>query len=331
MKKIIFPLTLVMIITSCEEVFISKDLSDDNIASFNFLWKELNEKYSFFEYKHINWDSIYAVYRPRINDNLTREELFTVMAEMLNTLRDGHVNLRSEFNISKYEQWFLNYPENFNRELILYHYLGNDYQITGPLLHKEINGVGYVRYGSFQSAVSDNDLDFVLNSYKNSKGIIIDIRGNEGGNPANGFKIIQRIIKDKRLVYRHAFKSGPDHKDFEPFNDVYLEPSTGSISYNKKVVVLTNRLVYSAANYFSAICKVYGIPLVGDHTGGGGGVPAGSELPNGFHVNYSSSICLMPDGYNIEGGIPVDVKVDMLDVDEINHRDTIIETAITLF
>jgi len=322
---------LIIIFSSCEEVFIDADPKNDPLVNFDFLWSEVDQKYSFFDFKKVDWDSVYNVYRPQVNSSTTREELFNVMANMLNTLRDGHVNLRSDFNISKYENWFLDYPANFEREMILYYYLGSDYKITGPLLHKEIEGVGYVRYGSFQSIIGEDALDYVFTTYKNSKGIIIDIRGNEGGDPANGFKILERIIKDRKIIYRHAFKNGPAHNDFESFNDVYLEPDMEKIRYDKKVVVLTNRLVYSAANYFSAICRVYGIMLIGDQTGGGGGAPAGSELPNGFHVNYSSSVCLLPDGYNIEDGIPPDIKVDMTDEDKLNHIDTIIETAIDQF
>ncbi len=322
---------LIIIFSSCEEVFIDADPKNDPMVNFDFLWSELDQKYSFFDFKKIDWDSVYNVYRPQVNSSTPREELFNVMANMINTLRDGHVNLRSEFNISKYENWFLDYPANFEREMILYYYLGNDYKITGPLLHKEIEGVGYVRYGSFQSIIDEDDLDYVFTTYKNSKGIIIDIRGNEGGDPANGFKILERIVKDRKIIYRHSFKNGPGHNDFESFKDVYLEPDMEKIRYDKKVVVLTNRLVYSAANYFSAICRVYGITLIGDQTGGGGGAPAGSELPNGFHVNYSSSICLLPDGSNIEDGIPPDIKVDITDEDKLNHIDTIIQTAIDQF
>ena len=320
-----------IVFTACEEVFIESDPKDDPVTNFEFLWSELNAKYSFFDFKKIDWDSIYNVYRPQVSSTTSREELFTIMATMLNTLRDGHVNLRSEFNISKYENWFLDYPPNFEREVILYYYLGEDYQITGPLLHKEIDGVGYVRYGSFQSPIGEDHLDYVYTTYKNAKGIIIDIRGNEGGDPANGFRILERIVKERKMIYRHAFKSGPGRDEFEPFKDIYLEPAMDKIRYDKKVVVLTNRLVYSAANYFSSMCKVYGITLIGDQTGGGGGAPAGSELPNGFHVNYSSSICLLPDGYNIEDGIPPDIRVNISDEDRADHIDTILETALSQF
>ena len=195
-----------IVFTACEEVFIESDPKDDPVTNFEFLWSELNAKYSFFDFKKIDWDSIYNVYRPQVSSTTSREELFTIMATMLNTLRDGHVNLRSEFNISKYENWFLDYPPNFEREVILYYYLGEDYQITGPLLHKEIDGVGYVRYGSFQSPIGEDHLDYVYTTYKNAKGIIIDIRGNEGGDPANGFRILERIVKERKMIYRHAFK-----------------------------------------------------------------------------------------------------------------------------
>ena len=142
-------LFLIMIFFSCEEVFIDADPKNDPLVNFDFLWSELDQKYSFFDFKKIDWDSVYNVYRPQVNSSTPREELFNVMANMMNTLRDGHVNLRSEFNISKYENWFLDYPANFERELILYYYLGNDYKITGPLLHKEIRGLdmyGMVRF-----------------------------------------------------------------------------------------------------------------------------------------------------------------------------------------
>jgi C-terminal processing protease CtpA/Prc len=261
---------------------------------------------------------------------MSRQELFDVMAAMLNTLQDGHVNLRSEFNISRYENWFLDYPANVDRELLIRNYWG-DYHITGPLINTFIKDVGYIYYGSFVRPISPKDLDYVFDRFKNTKGLIIDIRSNEGGNPANGFAILERIIRERTLLYLHAFKSGPGRNEFEPFRDVYLEPASDKVRYAGKVVVLTNRRCYSAANYFAAMCRSAGIPLIGDQTGGGGGVPAGSELPNGFSVNYSSSVCLLPSGYNIESGIPPDVPVLMQQADGNAGIDTIIERALREF
>lgn len=319
------------LLTSCEEVFIPGDPTNDPITNFDILWHELDRKYSFFELKKIDWDSVYNVYRPMVTNDMSRYELFDVMADMLNTLRDGHVNLRSEFNISKYEDWFLDYPANADPELVMHSYLGEAYEITGPFLHTEIGGVGYVIYRSFRSMITHDDLDYIFGKYDNSRGIIFDIRSNEGGTPANGFRLISRLIDRRTLLYRHAFKNGPAHDAFEPLREIYIEPDQEHKHYANKFVVLTNRRVYSAGNYFAAMCKVVGIPLIGDHTGGGGGVPAGSELPNGFHVNYSSSICFLPNGYNIEAGIPPDIRVDLLPEDQAQGIDTIIERALQEF
>ncbi|MBD0260467.1 MAG: S41 family peptidase [Cytophagales bacterium] len=330
MKRISLYLLLLFFFAGCEEAFLAKDPAPDPVTSFDVLWRELDAKYALFAHKRVDWDSVYRVYRPQVRNDMSRQELFGVMAAMLNTLRDGHVNLRSEFNISKYENWFLDYPPNLNRELLIHRYWG-DYHITGPLINTLIGDVGYVYYGSFVRPIAPKDLDYVFTRFKTAKGLIIDIRSNEGGNPANGFAILERIIRERTYLYQHAFKSGPGRTAFEPFRQVYLDPAFDKIRYEGKVVVLTNRRCYSAANYFAAMCRSAGILLVGDQTGGGGGVPAGSELPNGFFVNYSGSVCLLPNGYNIEDGIPPDVPVGMEQTDQNQGVDTIIERALQSF
>ncbi|HZI24551.1 MAG TPA: peptidase, partial [Chryseolinea sp.] len=74
MKKLAM-LFLIITFSSCEEAFIESDPKDDPVVNFDFLWSELDQKYSFFEFKKINWDSVYNVYRPQVNSNTSREEL----------------------------------------------------------------------------------------------------------------------------------------------------------------------------------------------------------------------------------------------------------------
>ncbi|MBK8493467.1 MAG: hypothetical protein IPL49_21995 [Saprospirales bacterium] len=40
----------------------------------------------------------------------------------------------------------------------------------------------------------------------------------------------------------------------------------------------------------------------------GGGIPSSGELPNGWIVRYSATQTFLPDGFNIEGGIPPDIR-----------------------
>ena len=97
------------------------------------------------------------------------------------------------------------------------------------------------------------------------------------------------------------------------------------------VVVLTNRVTYSAGNFFTAMMKaIPDVTIMGDTTGGGGGVPLGWELPNGWFFNFSNSITSLPDGFIIEDGIEPDINVQISDSDLVAGKDTILEEAIKL-
>ncbi len=39
--------------------------SNLNVEDFEATWNRVNDVYPYLEYKHINWDSIYTVYRPQ--------------------------------------------------------------------------------------------------------------------------------------------------------------------------------------------------------------------------------------------------------------------------
>ena len=68
--------------------------------------------------------------------------------------------------------------------------------------------------------------------------------------------------------------------------------------------------------------------IVGDRTGGGGGLPLSNELPNGWMVRFSA--CPMYDALmrQTEWGLDPDVNVTMSKSGEKNGFDSIIETAV---
>ncbi len=161
------------------------------------------------------------------------------------------------------------------------------------------------------------------------KGVIIDIRDNEGGNPANGLLMLSRMIYQRTHIYTSQQKNGPGRNDFADPQEIFLDPNTEHPHFPGQVIVLSNRKVYSAGSYFSAgIRAIPQVILMGDTTGGGSGVPAGFDLPNGWACNYSSTIGTMFNGYNFEGGVPPDVYVQMDTTDVLKGVDTIIETAL---
>ena len=333
MKKTIYILLSIFLFTSCEKVLMEKEPSDDAVTTFENLWKTADEKYSFFDYKQIDWNLIHDEYRPKIYNDMSDYELFRVLGNMLNELKDGHVNLMSSFDISRYH---INYnsPENFNFRLLKDNYIGWDYRITGSLINtsfiRDDKLIGYIYYGSFSNIVQSADIDFVIASLWNTNGIILDMRSNGGGIVNNIYKIGSRFADKKRFIYSSKMKNGPGHDDFGETADVYMEPA-GSRQYTKKVILLTNRGCFSTTSFFTLAMKAFPhVIQVGDTTGGGLGAPAGFELPNGWGYRFSVSRTLSPGGQNFENGIPPDFTMWMNPEHEFDGVDDIMEKAIEL-
>jgi hypothetical protein len=316
---------------SCEEFFFEEVAPNTPVSIFDQTWKFANEEYVFFDFKNINWDSVYQVFRPMVTDNMTDEALFNVLADMLFLLRDGHVNLRSKFDRSRNWDWRLGYPENFDFDLLERNYWKTEQQFVGSLIVHDFGDVGYMRYSSFSNSLSNDDLDYVINKFKNHKGLIIDVRSNGGGLLSNASKIAKRFSKNKKQVARIYYKDGPAHDDLDGPYSIDIEPPGDLPLYANPVVVLTNRGCYSATSFFVQYMReLDDVTILGDWTGGGGGAPSFTELTNGWELRVSSTVTTSPEDFNIEDGVPPDVKVDMTKEDETKGDDTILEAALEL-
>ncbi len=325
---LLFMMLCILTLSSCVD---NEEQKDTPTGNFEALWTMIDEHYCFFDYKQqaygLDWNAIHEKYRVRVNDNMKTTQLFEVCCDMLGELRDGHVNLSTAYNYGRYWQWKDAYPMNFNDSLYR-HYMGTDYQISGGLSYRVLDdNIGYIRYASFESSLGEGNLDEALAYLALCRGLIIDIRNNGGGNLTNAELLAGRFVQQKTLVGYMQHKTGPGHRDFSDREAMYLEPSK-NIRWNKKVCVLTNRSVYSAANTFTVFMHALpNVTLVGDHTGGGSGLPMNNSLPNGWNVRYSACPMYDKDGQQTEFGIDPDVAVGLTDASMANSTDDIIEKA----
>lgn len=328
MKKYII-LLILPLFAACQSVILDEDLESTNAkTNFDYLWKQCDEKYSYFKVKGIDWDAVKVKYSSKITNKTSDEELFNILGSMLSELKDDHTNLKSYFNISRFGVKYLG-QDNFDWRIVEDNYLSRDYKITGPFSHDFIANrkVGYIRFASFTGTVDDNQLDYILNRYKNTKGLIIDLRENGGGAISDAFSILSRFIEKETTLYYSRIKTGKGHNDFSEPKPGKLKPYDG-IRYKNKVMVLVDRGTYSAGSFTSLATKaIPNMILVGDTTGGGLGLPNGGQLPNGWIYRFSISQTLnlnkKPDW---EKGVPADVKVQ-IDWKDRNH-DEIIDRAI---
>lgn len=320
---------------SCSKIVLKKDTAPDATAVFNYLWNEIDIKYSFINYKQLDWNAIKLKYESRVQNGMSKEELFKVCADMMNELRDGHANLIAPFDVSNYYPLFLNSPQNFNNRLVLTNYLmrpSANMQLTGALDNCILDTlglkIGYIRYNSFSESLFAEDLDYVLNKMKHCDGILLDIRSNGGGLASNVFTLAGRFADTRRLVYRSYAKNGTAHEAFDSGVDLYIQPK-GTYQFTKRIAVLTNRGCYSATSFFTLAMKAFPyVKVIGDTTAGGLGVPNGGQLPNGWTYRFSVTKTITPDGKNFENGIPPDITVWMQESSVENGFDDIIERGI---
>ncbi|UKK67996.1 S41 family peptidase [Prevotella communis] len=328
MRKLLYILCLIPLFISCVD---EEEFADTPQGNMEALWKIIDEHYCFLEYKQqeygLNWDAVHEKYKERVKGKLTRKQQFEVLCDMLGELRDGHVNLSAAHDFGRYWSWFEDYPTNFS-DTLLRRYMGTDYQIASGISYKILDdNIGYIRYESFNDPIGEGNLNEALSHMILCRGLIIDIRSNGGGMLTNAEKLAARFCQEKTLVGYYQHKTGPGHQDFSDKEARYLEPSA-NVRWNKPAVVLTNRRVYSAANEFAVYMKTLpNVRLVGDHTGGGAGMPFSSSLPCGWSVRFSAVPMYDAQGESAEFGIEPDYNVQQTDEDFAKGKDTLIEFA----
>jgi len=287
--KILFFISGVLLTVSCHK---ADTFENDVYGNFDALWKIIDEHYCFFEEKNIDWDAVGEKYRAKIDPEMTYLDFFNLCSDMLAELKDGHVNLSSNFNTSFYRKWWSDYPQDFNLRTLQQYYLDFDYGVAGGIYYKILQGkTGYMYCGSFSSRIGEGNLDNILVRFSDCTCLIIDVRNNGGGLLTNVPALVGRFISRKIRAGYIRHKTGPGHNEFsKPYPIEYEPASAGRVKWTRPVIVLANRSTYSAANDFVSVMKMLpNVTVAGAVTGGGGGLPFMSEMPIGWSVRFSAS------------------------------------------
>jgi len=250
-----------------------------------------------------------------------------VLCQMLGELKDGHVNISTSLDLGRNWSWKDDYPLNLDEEL-RNTYLETDYNLSSGLKYRILSdNIAYVVYESFQNSIGEGNLDDMFFSLRMCNGMILDIRGNGGGELSNVEKLASRFTNEKVLVGYRSHKTGTGHTDFSPLEAEYITPSKG-VRWQKPCVVLTNRSCYSAANTFVRDMKEMPmVTVMGDQTGGGSGLPFTSELPIGWSIRFSASPSYDVQKQQIEFGIAPDISCSLDAGKAAQGIDSMIEEA----
>jgi hypothetical protein len=181
------------------------------------------------------------------------------------------------------------------------------------------------------------------------KGVIVDVRGNMGGNPADNPFLFGRMI-DQPLAFAYSrSKSGEGRLDYSPWMPVRIMPAPAAekrlANTNVPIVLLADRGTMSGAEFHTMIVKA--MPngtVIGEKTNGSASNTVDSLIYNGGAFTLGPVVSRVAgsvvqykcaDGNVYEGsGIPPDIPVEMTRSDWVDFfgsqkRDKRLEKAIS--
>ncbi|HZM91094.1 MAG TPA: S41 family peptidase [Blastocatellia bacterium] len=312
----------------------AQDLSEPE-KNFEHLWKTYDRNYALFGAKHIDWDALYKVYRPRVTSKTTDDELFQIISDLLGNLNDNHVRLSSSKR--RFQSGILGQMkmEDFSLDLVKQKYLKGK---SKPLVDGVFDygwltdSIGYFHFRGFgRLEQSEAAVDSIIKDFKDAKAIVVDVRGNGGGDDRVGKLIADRFADQKRLYMKTAIRSGSRHGDFTPWKYWYVEPG-GPLQFTKPVILLTHRFSVSAAENFALAMRVLPhVTVVGDATSGVFADVYGDRMPNGWGFSVSFKLFIDYTGFCWEGiGVPADIRETNAKQDIEQQRDKVLDLAVSL-
>ncbi len=340
MQRITYLLLIVVTIGlfSCEKIVMKPNPGTSNLEIFNEYSKLVKEKFAMLEFKGVDIDKLQDSIGQTITDGLTEDQLFEKLAIITNKLKDGHSSIAKEDTLFYYA-FYEGYPPGIDREILVNNYIGEEIapDITwlkdeeDEDMTKAIYGhmpqsadIGYLRVGSWMSTFTNDEVEKIFSTFKNDKGLIIDIRDNGGGDPMLSTKFASYLIDKEITIGSERFKTGPAKNDFIE-STLYLSPADSENRFTKEIMVLTDIWCFSATTTFMYSLETLDyVTFVGQKTGGGAGSVADGFLANGWTWDLSVSEFIDINGNHWDNGrepdIPVVLDTTITDKDEVLER-----------
>jgi carboxyl-terminal processing protease len=183
------------------------------------------------------------------------------------------------------------------------------------------SGFGYIRLSLWKSPVY-KDFKRALDRLKDTPGIIIDLRGNPGGEVNEVLRIAGYFFSERVSFGRFINRSGK-------FIPLFTRPDDDRV-YNGAVAVLVNESSGSASEMFSGVLQENGRATVVGRQSCGCllGIAKYREVEGGGELAISELGYISPKGKKLEGnGVFPNEQVSLKIADLQRHRDAAVEEA----
>ncbi|MDZ4993461.1 peptidase [Clostridium perfringens] len=315
---------------------------EQRIEDFNYLYKTIEENYPFLEVNkrvnNIDWLSKKEEYLQRVKNTTNDNEFLLVLYSILSDLNNGHTNMitdssqfryfREIYSMNKGWQKKVQLPVLNNEKALARYNIDKDEKvevleqgkggkiegISNASVKDVVEGkIGYIyipQMISYYNMGKDIELiDDYLNKIKEYQALVIDIRGNSGGDSYYWMsylvpKLIDEVyknttynfLKDGDVINNYLKKSKSKsytgfgevkdldtstlvnlpvevEEDFKYYSKSIMEitPKEDSIKFKGNIYLLVDKWVYSSSETFASFAKQTGFAtLIGERTGGDG-------------------------------------------------------------
>lgn len=311
-----------------------EDEPNNPVNNFEIFWNDLDQHYSLFTVRNINWDELYQTYRPQVTNDMSDEELWTVLTSLIEHLDDSHTTLyngnhkyKSGYALNEQSTIEISGERIISKYLDFYNEIPSEDELSyGKIKNKNI---GYIYLGTMDG-YNPSKIDGIRDELGNYGAIIFDVRQNTGGDDRYAARIAKAFSDGEHFIYSVQTRNGRSHDDFD-IKKLYYTGFDPSNIFNKPVVMLTDRKTISAGEVFLLHMKSFDhVTQIGDTTAGDFSTVSNMRfLSNGWHYRYSIQKLLLPNGESLDGigHIPdIYAKNTVSDIEAGN--DKVIEKAI---
>jgi carboxyl-terminal processing protease len=353
---------------------------------FQSFWNGMNTNYVFWGIDTTNWDNMYNVYKPQFDQLTVFDSSHEALAEqyfsqMTKGLIDSHYTLEfmltgNGFSPSQYRKlqqdpnYFTDsaFPAAVEDSLIPAKYIDPASLVMGTdtvnlegtnspftAISGTINGnILYLYFSSFAISQAGNNTAPVFNyffnklrgEYLNLKGIVIDLRGNGGGEISDLDLLVGQMVTSQYTFGYTRYKNGVNRLDYTPWAPAVVKPWVGgSVKVTAPIVVLADHLSVSMAELTTMAIKT--LPngkFIGTQTWGANGPLTSSVYYDGgqftigsaafgsggyMFVYTSSSMFKYLNGDIYEGvGVPPDIYARETTAAYLTGDDLVLDKAI---
>lgn len=163
------------------------------------------------------------------------------------------------------------------------------------------SGAGYIRFNTFHPDLIPDMIEAV-NELRDAPGIIIDLRGNPGGDPITCEALAAQFLEGQVSFGSFNFRAGSVERLL-----------IGKNVYTGPLVVLIDALSYSGSEYFSSgMQNLSRAVIIGERSPGGATAMSVTSLPNGAILGYPVAQLITSDSRVLEGyGVIPDITVTL--------------------